>query len=265
MFRYNPSSRSQDYTSYLPRRSYLPTSFDIDDAPLTGYPPQDLGYASLSQSFLAPRIDAETRYRRALYELEAAEQEYKAHKVLERARQVAAIRHRAAAETARREREIALYAEIERIKRARALQEQAEERLAQRERAVRTQVGFGRAHRGRHPLMQTNCGDAETDYVAQGHPCRLEPNKETLGIEDVLDLFSGIDRERQGGSRPQRRSSRCSQPHAPAEPHAQAERREHENAEVNFSNILELFRSIAAEARGAASGEQSTHDVRLFV
>jgi hypothetical protein len=30
-----------------------------------------------------------------------------------------------------------------------------------------------------------------------------------------------------------------------------------------LSNILEFFHGIAAQARGAAGGEQSTHEVRL--
>ncbi len=133
MFYYSPSSRFQGYTSYLPRRSYLPTSFDVDDTPSSAFALEDLGHSSLPQSFLPPGITAETRYRRALYELEAAEQEYQAHVAVERARQAAAVRRRVAAEAARREHEIALYAEMERINRARALQEQVEEGFFQRQ------------------------------------------------------------------------------------------------------------------------------------
>jgi hypothetical protein len=32
-----------------------------------------------------------------------------------------------------------------------------------------------------------------------------------------------------------------------------------------LSNILEFFRSIAVQARGAAGGEQSTHEVCLSI
>jgi hypothetical protein len=263
MFHYSPSSRSQDYTSYLPRRSYFPASFDIDDAPSPAYPVEELGYPSLSHSFMPPRTDAETRYRRALYEVEAAEEEYQAHIALERARQATALRQRAAAEAAGRKREIALYAEMERIKRARALQEQVEERLARRKWALRTHVG---AHGGRHPLMRAIYGDAERDSVRQDHATRVEPENETLTIGDLLGLFTGVHPERQRTSPPQRPTSHCcSQPHLPAEPHAQPELPEHENAEVKLGNMLEFFRSIAAEARGAAGGEQSTHEVRLSV
>ena len=267
MFHYSPSSRSQGYTSsYLPRRSYFPASFDIDEAPSPAYGLDDLGYPSLSQSFLPPRIDAETRYRRALYELEAAEQEYQGHIALERARQATAISQRAAAEAAHREREIALLAEIEHIKRTRALQEQVEGRLSQRERAVRTQVAFDRAHCGRHPFMRTIFGDAERDSAPQGHPARPQADSETLTIGDVLGLFAGVHRKREGASPPHRSTSRsCSQRHQHAEPHTQPQPPKHENTEVNLSNILEFFQGIAAQARGVAGGEQSTHEVSLSV
>jgi hypothetical protein len=266
MFHYSPSPRSRDYTSYLPQRSYFPASLDIDDVASSAYPLQDLGYPSLSRSFLPPRIDAETRYRRALHELEAAEQEYQAHIALERARQATAIRQRAAAEAARRERDIALYAEIERIKGARALEEQLEEGLAQRERGVRTRVPFDRAHRGGHPLMRAIYGAAERDSVRQGHPTGPQPDDETLTIGDLLGFFTGVHPERQRGSPPERPTSRCcSNPEPPVEPHAQPESPKHDNAEVNLSNILEFFRSIAAQAGGAAGEEQSTHEVRLSI
>ncbi|KAH9986961.1 hypothetical protein BJV77DRAFT_807229 [Russula vinacea] len=101
MFYYRPSSRSQDYTPYLPRRSYRPASFDLNDVPSSALPFEDFGYSPLPHPFLPPRVDAETRYRRALDELQAAEQEFEAQMALERARQAAAVRQRAAAEAAR--------------------------------------------------------------------------------------------------------------------------------------------------------------------
>ena len=328
MFHYIPSSRYQDYTSYLPRRSHFPASFDIDDAPSPTYGLEKSGYRPLSHSFLPPGIDAETRYRRALHELEAAEQEYQAHVALERARQAAAIRRRAANEAARREREIALYAEVERINRARALQEQVQERLIERQRGLRTQVGFDGAHRGVHDLMRAVYGDAERysvpeshaarpqpdnkaltfgdllglfggvqperqhairtqsgfdgahrgghalmraiygdperDYVREGHPAGPQPDDETLTIGDLLGLFSGVDRQRQRASPPQRRTS-PTQPHHRGEPYTQPQLPEQESGDVNLSNILEFFQSIAAQARGAAGGEPSTDEVRLSV
>jgi hypothetical protein len=266
MFHYSSPSRSQGYTSYLPRRSYFPTFSDIDDAPSPAYALEDLGYSSLSHSLLPPPIDAETRYRRALYELEVAEQEYQTHIVLERARQTAAVRQRVAAEAARHERDIAFYAEIERINHQRALQEEVEGRLAERQRALRTQVPFDIAHRGRHALMRGINGDAERDSVPRGHPARHQPDNETLTIGDLLGPFAGVHPERQCSSPPQRPTSpTSSQPHHTTERHIQPQPPEHGNAEVNLSNILEFFQSIATQARGATGGEQSTHEVRLSV
>ena len=113
MLHYSPIALSG--LSLVPSVSLVfPASSGIDDATLSAYAVDDLDYPSLSRSFPPPRgIDAETRYRRALYELEAAEQEYQAHVASKRAHEAAAIRRRAAAEAARHEHEIALYAEIE--------------------------------------------------------------------------------------------------------------------------------------------------------
>ncbi|KAF8497061.1 hypothetical protein F5888DRAFT_1699963 [Russula emetica] len=107
-------------------------------------------------------------------------------------------------------------------------------------------------------------GDAERDSVPQGYPARPQPDNETLTIGDLLGLFPGVPSERQRASPPQRPTSpTSSQPHHPAEPHTQVQPPERDNAEVNLSNILEFFHSIAAQARGAAGGEQSTHEQSL--
>src|SRR5258708_16207069 len=205
MFYYSPSSRFQGYTSYLPRRSYLPTSFDVDDTPSSAFALEDLGHSSLPQSFLPPRINAETRYRRALYELEAAEQEYQAHAAVERARQAAAVRRHVAAEAARRAREIALYTEMECINHARALQEQVEEGLFQCQPALRAQARLARVHRkgtGR-VLAHVLNGDAEADPVTrsfEGLPVHShsQPTPSTChgsgtsALSDLLGLFAGV-------------------------------------------------------------------------
>ena len=265
MFHISPSSRSQAYISYLPRRSYFPTSSGIGDATLPAYTVDDLEYPCSPHSFLAPSgIDTETRYHRALYELEAAEQEYKALVGLENARQAAAIHQRAAAEAARHEREIVLYAEIERINRARALQEQVEERLFRCQCALRTHVPVEQAHRRSHgPIHAIYC-DAEEDSVHQGHVTRPQLDNETLTVDDVLGPFSGVYPEGQRASPRQRPTLSTSQPHRPSEPQIQTQRPEHENAEVNLSDILEFFYNIAPQARGAGDREQSSDEVRLF-
>lgn len=174
MFHYSPSPRSLDYTSYLPPRSYRPASFDLYDAPSSAFSLEDLGYSSSPHSFLPPRTDAETRYRRALYELEAAEQEYEAHVALERARQVAAVRQRAAADAARIKREDALYAEIERARRARSLQA-----FGQRQRGLRAQTGFDRVHHGDRGLLDALVLDDDEGVsippAFEGRRCRSQP------------------------------------------------------------------------------------------
>ncbi len=269
---------SQGHTSYLPRRSYLPASFDLNDAPSSAFALEDLEYASLPQSFLPPRLDPETRYRRALYELEAAEQDYQADIALERARRAAAIRRRAVAEAARREHEIALYAEIERINRARALQGQVEEGFAQRQCPLRTQASSDRAHCGGPALMRAVYGDAERDSVPRffegrnscSQPTPTHSDNETLTLGDLLGLFTGVldAPVRQCASSPQgptQPTPSSSHPQHRAEPQDQPQSPKQMGAEANLSNILEFIHSFAAQARGAAGGEQSTHEVRSFI
>ena len=321
MFHYSPSPRSLDYTSYRPRRSYRPASFDLYDAPSSAFPYEDLGYSSPHTS-LPPRTDAETRYRRALYELEAAEQEYEAQIALERARQVAALRQRAAAEAARIRREDAIYAEIERAKRVHALQAQVEETFGQRQRALRAQTGFERAHQGgrgllgalvrddggedvpislpfegcrsrcqpiRRPTHRDPLGRAHRDgralvralvngdgegvplpHVPESRPSQAtrSPTHRDNGIAtlgDLLGLFGEVlgHPEPEAATQSQRPNTpAASQPSQPAESQAQPHSAKREDGEVNLSDILNFFQGIAAQARGAAGGEQSTHEVR---
>lgn len=419
MFHYSPSSRSSDYTSYLPRRSYRPASFDLYDAPSSSFPFEDQGYPSSAHSFLPPRTDAETRYRRALYELEAAEQEYEAHIALERARQAAAVRQRAAAEAARAKREDALYAEIERAKRRRALQVQVEE--AQRQRGLRAPTAFERAYRGGHALLRALVSDDaegasipdffegrpsrsrptplparhepvdrthrdgrallralvsdDTEGVSiaglfEGRPSRSQPtpppaqgahhepldrthrdghallralvgddgegvslphffegrrtrcqptpspthpdpldrahpdgraflralvtddaervsippfsesrpgqvsgssthhDNGALTFGDLLGVFAGVrgHPEPEAAGQPQRPASAAApQLQHPTEAQAQSHSPKHEDAEVNLSNILDFFRSIAVQAQSASGGEQPAHEVRLSI
>ena len=416
MFHYSPFSRSSDYTSYLPGRSYRPASFDLYDAPSPSFPFEEQGYSSSPNSFLPPRTDVETRYRRALYELEAAEQEYEAHIALERARQAAAVRQRAAAEAARVKREDALYAEIERAKRRRALQVLVEETQGQR--GLRAPTAFERAHRGGHALLRALVSDEaegvsipdffegrpsrsrptplparhepvnrthrdgrallralvsdDTEGVSiaglfEGRPSRSQPtappahhepvdrtqrdgcallralvsddgegvsvpqfcegrrsrcqptpspthhdpldrahrdgraflralvNGDAEGVsippfseshpgqasgssthsdngaltfKDLLGLFAGVrgHSEPEAAGQPQRPASAAApQPQHATETQAQSHSPKHEDAEVNLSNILDFFRSIAVQAQGATGGEQSTHEVRLSI
>jgi hypothetical protein len=114
-------------------------------------------------------VDAETRCRRALDELQAAKQEVdvEAHVALKRAR-CAATGQYAAAEAARVRRVDALCTEIERIKRERASQVQAKEVLGQRERALRAPTAFDRVHRGGRTLLHALVGDGAEGVPVQG-------------------------------------------------------------------------------------------------
>jgi hypothetical protein len=137
-----------------------------------------------------PRVDAETRYRRALYELEAAEQDFEAQVALERARQAVAVRQRAAAEAARLQRVNALYAEIERIKRARALQVQVEEEFGQRQRSFRAPTAFDHANRGERALLRALMNDG-----AEGVPAHAGFDHAHRGGHPLLRALVGDDAE----------------------------------------------------------------------
>jgi len=268
MFHYSPSSPSFGYPSYAPQRSYRPASYDVYDEPSPVLTFEDLGYSPLSRPF-EPRVDPETRYRRALHELEVAEHDLEAHIALGRARQVAAVRQRAAAEAARRERaQVALQAEIERIQHARAsaLQAQAEERLARRQQAhwARAGAGLDRAHfPGRALLHALADADAEEVSIPRCCPVDRRPTSslprqgdETLTLGDLLKLLAGVDPEPQHVSAAQSSPPAPSQPSHPAEPKPQEPKRD--NAEPTLNDILEFFYGIAAQARGVA-------EVRLSV
>jgi hypothetical protein len=111
--------------------------------------------------------------------------------------------------------------------------------------------------------MRAIYGDAERDSAPQGLAARPEPDNETLTIGDLLGLFGGVHPERQRASSPQRPTSRTSsQPNRPTEPHTQPQ---HENGELNLSNIVEFLHNIAGQARDTAGGEHYTHEVRLSV
>ena len=197
---YSPSPLS---LGYIPRGSYRPalSSTYLDDefsSPLTF---EGLGYPNHSHTF-SPRLDAETRYRRAVHELQAAEEEFEAHLTLRRAREAAILRERAV----RRERALAIQAEVERIERARALQAKLAEEYGLQQRAHQAQVALDRARRQKHAFLHS-CADAYSrDPFAHERSCacakkRLthsEPvhrpvhhDSEVATFGDLLKLLSG--------------------------------------------------------------------------
>lgn len=284
---YSPSSFSRGYPSYIPRRSYRPATFyQYDDEPsgLSTFALEDLDYSSLAPAF-PPRVDAETRYRRALHELEAAEQEFEAHVALERARRVALVRQRAAAEAARRERARAIQAEVERLERTRALQALAEERLAQPQHSFRRRGAFGRAPSPSYDLIRgvVDLGTTE-DFVPHRHfpgcrrsrsqltqcPTRRE-NEDEFSIGELLEFLGGVHPEPECASPTQEPTSAAARPEPEPEPEREPQSQPQpqpatpkpDDGELTFNNILDFFHSIASQARDAAAGYQSGHEVRL--
>lgn len=273
MLFYSPSSFSFGYPSYGPRRSYRPASFYEYDEPsgLSASALEDLAFSPLAPTF-PPRQNPESRYRRALHELEAAEQEYEAHVAFERARQVAIARqHAAAAEAARHEHAHAIQAEVERVERTRALQALVEERLAHRQHSLRPRAAFGRAPcQGRalpHALVN---GDAVEDFAPHRRfsecrrarsQCTHRPERRingTSNVGDLLELLTGVH----SGPEPVVPVQKPT-PAAEPQPEPQSALPKRSDAEVTLSDILEFFHGIVAQASDVAGSDQSTHEVRL--
>jgi len=286
---YSPSPLSLGYPSYIPRRSYRPASFyQYDDEPssLSTFALEDLDYSPLAPTF-PPRMDAETRYRRALHELEAAEQEFEAQVALERARQAGLIRQRAAAEAARRERARAIQAEIERVERTRALQALVEERVAQRQLPPHPQAAFGRVPcQGRAPFGAPAEADSAEGFVPHcrfprsqrsrphfTHRPTRRDDEDEFTVGDLLKFLGGLHLGPEPASPTEELTSRTAepepqpqsqpQPQPQPQPQARSATPKREDGEVTFNNILEFFHSIASQARDAAGGYQSTPEVRL--
>ena len=270
MLFYSPSSSVFGYPSYAPRRSYRPASFYQYDEPsgLSASALEDLAYSPLARTF-PPRQNPESRYRRALHELEAAEEEYEAHVAFERARQVALAGQRAAAaEAARHEHVHAIRAEVER---RRALQALVEERLAQRQQSLRGRPAFGRApcegHAVPHHLVNADAGE---DLAARrgfsecrGARCQCtrrgeRPINGASNVGDLSELLFGVHSKREAVVQAQK-------PRAPAEPQLEAESASSKRSdeEVSLNDILEFFHGIVARASDAAGRDQCVDEVRL--
>ena len=286
---YNPSSPSLGSSSYIPRHSYRPTSFYQNDnelSSLSTFALEDLDYPPLGP-VLPRRLDAVTRYRRALHELEAAEQEFEAHVALERARRIALIRQHSAAEAVRRERARAIQAEIGCVERTRALQELVEQRLAQRQLPSRPQAALGRvAYHG--PTLFGDFPDADSIEGFVPHrrfpryrrsrphfthcPTRRD-DEDAFSVGDLLKFLGGVYLETEPASGTQELTSCTAEPRPepepqlqsqlPSQPQPQRATPKCDDGEVTFNNILEFFHSIASQARDAASGHQPAHEVRM--
>ncbi|KAH9005049.1 hypothetical protein EDB86DRAFT_1709330 [Lactarius hatsudake] len=249
---YSPSPLS---LSYIPRVSYRPTlvyTYLGDDA-LTS---EGLGYPAFTHTS-TPRLDAETRYRRAVHGLQTAEEELEAHLTLKRARQAAFLREQAA----RRERVLAIQAEADRIERTRALQAQLAEEYEWYQRAPQAQVALDQ-----RPLLLHAFADANPrDLFASGLPFARErptdsgPSRrpvlhdsEVPTLEGLLKLFTGI-RPRPHGPLQQSSSPAPSQ-HHPTEPQLSEKQ---DAATDAFNAVLEFIHGLAAHACDSASGSET--------
>jgi BAG domain len=265
---------SLGYSSHLQRRPYRPTSFypGYNSSPALAI--EELEYPPFSYTFPS-RIDPEMRYRRALYELQDAEQGFEAHIAFERAHHLAILRRRAAAEAESRERALILRAEIERIEHAQALQAQIEE-YKQREDALQDQAALVRAPwQQRASLRSFVDADIGRDPAPnccpggrQRNRCRPTPGPARHGIEttlgEIIRLFAGIGPEPQSATPlPTSTSPVPSQEHPPAEPKQPSAKPS--NAQVTFGDILEFFHSIATQAKDAANDHNPTHEVPLSI
>ncbi|KAI9461963.1 hypothetical protein BJY52DRAFT_168433 [Lactarius psammicola] len=256
---YNPSPLS---LGYIPRATYRPAlvSTYLDDESSSPLTFEGLGYSDFSHTF-SPRLDAETRYRRALHELQAAEEEFEAHLTLKRARQAAILREQAA----RRERALAIQAEVERIEHARILQAKFAEEYERRQRTRQAQVALDRARRQKHALLHAfvdaNPRDlfASERLIARERVAHSEPprppvlhDSEVPTLEGLLKLFTGARPQPHGPL--QRSGSPAPSQHCCAEPQRSEKR---DPGADSLSAVLEFIHGLAAHARDTADGSET--------
>ncbi|KAI0299032.1 hypothetical protein B0F90DRAFT_1730216 [Multifurca ochricompacta] len=259
---YNPS-QSPLSLEYLPLRSYRPAYPYFDGEPSSAFAFEERGRPVFSYAPL-PRLDAETRYRRAVHELQAAEQEFEAHISLKRARQAAILRQRAAAEASRRERALAIRAEVERIESACALQAQSKKNTSD--------AALHRGYRQQNDSLRALV-DASVRKVAGSEPRVTERqsthsrptcsaachDSESLTFGGLLKLFTEILPQLHPTNPPESSASPTpSQQHPPAEPQPSSSKQD--EAEASLNSILEFFHGIAAQASGVTNDSQHLHE-----
>jgi hypothetical protein len=264
---YSPSPLS---LGYIPRRSYRPAhvpAYYLDDECSSALPFEGHGHPAFSHAF-SPRPDAETRYRRALHELQAAEEEFEAHLSLKRAREAAVLREQAM----RRESALAVQAEVEHIERSRALHPKLAEKYEWRQRAHQGDFGPDRArrqdHAAVHGFVDTDARDpfAYERYLARRRSTHSRPSRhhdsEAPAVEGLLKLLSGFHAHAQPQGPLQQSDSPASSHHRSAEPQPS----EKQNAEGDALNaILGFIHGLAAHAGDATNGSETILEVRLLL
>ena len=266
---YSPSPLS---LGYIPRGSYrpalVPTYLDDESSsPLTF---EGLGYPAYAHTF-PPQLDAETRYHRAVHELQSAEEEFEAHLTLRRARQAAILRER----IARRDRALAIQAEVERIECACALQVKLAEEYGLHQRAHRAHAVLDRARHQKHALLHGIVHAYPRDPCASERPCasakKRSTNSETAhrhvlrdnevaNFDVLFKLFSGVHPQSQ---------SPLQQSKSPAPPQSRSVEpqlsEKQDSAADSVNAVLDFLRGLAAHAKDVASGSETISKVRLFV
>ncbi|KAH9003665.1 hypothetical protein EDB86DRAFT_2264754 [Lactarius hatsudake] len=259
---YSPSPLSM---GYIPRASYRPSlvSTYLDEETSSPLAFEGLGHPTFSHSF-SPRLDAEARYRSALHELQAAEEEFEAHLTLKRARQAAILREHAA----RRDRALAIQAEVERIERARAVQAELAEEYERRQRALQAQVALDQARRQEHGLLHTLVDANPRGLFASEHPfartrpARSRPLRRPVFHRGEVPTLEGLLRPF-AGTHPHphphdpRRLSGLPVP-APQHRFVEPQPSKKEDVETDaLSAVLEFIHGLAAHAKEAANGAET--------
>ncbi|KAH9056423.1 hypothetical protein EDB87DRAFT_1636869 [Lactarius vividus] len=236
---YNPSPLSM---GYIPRTSYRPA---LSSSPLAF---EGLGHPAFSHS-LSPRLDAQTRYRRALHELQAAEEEFEAHLALKHARQAAVLREHAA----RRERALAIQAELA-------------EDYERHQRALQAQVALDRARRQKHALLHAFVDANSRDPFASERPftrtrqTHSRPSRLPVFHHGEVPTLEGLLRP-YTGTHPHPHDHHLQQFGSPAaSQHRSTEPQPSEKQDVEtdaLKAILEFIHGLAAHAKEAANGSET--------
>ena len=254
---------------YIPRRSYrhahAPTY--LDDEFSSALPFEGLGHPAFSHAF-SHRPDAETRYRRALHELQAAEEEYEAHLSLKHAREAAVLRE----QDARCERALAVEAEVGPVERSRTMHPKLVEKYEWRERASQGEVALNRARRREHALFHASVDTDAKDpsvyerYLAEkrlthsGPSCRHDSEVPT--VEGLLKRLSRIHARSQRQCPLQQSGSHVSSHHRTAGPQPLEKQNPEEDA---LNAVLEFIHGFTAHARDTTNVSETITEVRLLV
>lgn len=206
-------------------------------------------------------MNLKMRYRRTLYQLEAAEHEFEIHITLERACQVALVHQRGATEAVPRGRERvrAIQADIEPVERTRTLQPLLEERLAQRQHQLWCSVEPGSTEDFARYLRFSGCRCTRCQFK---HCSAYHANGD-FSVKDVLEFLIGVRPEPEPAGPSQNQTSYTpTRPYSPVEPQPQPSSPKRDDG-GHLEQDIAILPSMASQTRDTVGGYQSTHEVRL--